>query len=99
MVLVRAEPGDGLAVDLERGSAVGETLLGVGQQIVERCAKGSKRRPLRLIESLEMGIDRVLRHQRERWRARGPAPSLSGFDPHSACDSSKRGDQPDPAEW
>ena len=92
----RNEPGDSLAVTLNSG-ALGETLLGVGQQI-RSVAQGSQRRPLRLIESIGMGIDRVLRHQRERWRARGPAPSLCGFDPHPARGSSKRGDQPDPAE-
>src|SRR6516164_11544530 len=57
MALKRGEPRDGLSRDLEGRDAVGDSLLGLGQDIQDRLTQPGQRGALRLLQSIQVLID------------------------------------------
>jgi hypothetical protein len=57
VVLERAEPGDRLALDLERGQAIGDALLGIGYHVLNTLSQLLKGAPLRLAHASEVVVD------------------------------------------
>jgi hypothetical protein len=62
MVLKRGEPRDGLSPDLEGRDAVGDPLLGRGQDLQDRLTQPGQRRALGLLQSIQVLIDLLGRH-------------------------------------
>src|ERR1700738_875504 len=62
MVLERGESGDCLSPDLERRDAVGDPLLGLGEEIEDRLAQLSQRCALRLLQGIEVLVDFLSGH-------------------------------------
>lgn len=62
MVLERGEPGDRLSPHLKGRDAVGDPLLGLGEDIEDRLAQLGQRGPLRLLQAIEVLIDFLSRH-------------------------------------
>src|SRR6516164_2044514 len=60
MALKRGEPRDGLSPDLEGRDAIGDSLLGLGQDIQDRLAQPGQRRALRLLQSIQVLIDQLM---------------------------------------
>ena len=62
MVLKRGESRDGLSRDLEGRNAVGDPLLGLGEDVQDRLTQSGQRRALRLVQSIQIQIDLLGRH-------------------------------------
>jgi hypothetical protein len=57
VVLERGEPGDRLSPDVESRDAVGDPLLGVGDDIKDPVAQQGQRRALRLLLGIQVLVD------------------------------------------
>jgi hypothetical protein len=66
VVLERREPRDDLAVDSERGHAVGNALLGIGNNVKDRPTQMLQGGALSRIERLEIVVDILTRHGGQR---------------------------------
>jgi hypothetical protein len=62
VALERGEPGDGLSPDPESRDAVGDPLLGLGQDIKDHLAQQGRRRALRLLQGIQVLVDLLSRH-------------------------------------
>ncbi len=62
MVLERGEPGDRLSPHLKGRDAIGDPLLGLGDDGEDRLAQLGQRSPLRLLQAIEVLIDFLSRH-------------------------------------
>jgi hypothetical protein len=61
VVFERGEPCDRLSPDFESRGAVGDPLLGLGQDIKDRLAQQGQRRALRLLQGIQVLVDLLSR--------------------------------------
>ena len=62
MILKRREPGNRLPPDLEGRDAVGDPLLGLGEDVEDRLPQPGQRRALGLRQGIEIPVDLLSRH-------------------------------------
>jgi hypothetical protein len=62
VILKRGEPGDRLSADFERRQPIGDPLVGLGQDLLDRVAQRGQRRALGFLQAVEVVVDFLSGH-------------------------------------
>ncbi len=74
----RCQAGEDPALDTERGYAIGDHLLGVGDQREDRLTHRLQRAALGLIQRVQIGIDLLPGHGAKAYMRRSPPSAMGG---------------------